>query len=175
MFETFMQVSQVSASWAAAIGTTFAACVALWLGLGDRRRRDNDRKLMARTLRFMIGAELIAVHTTLRAMPTLISALKEDYFGDDEGETAIDTIKFAANRLSIPIADASKQHFIHLPPSEAGLAAGLVGEIPRFRSALEEWADRYHQLYERRHEAIDALADRAADIVLGIEKLGWTE
>lgn len=43
VFQNFMQFSQTSASWAAALGTTFAACVALWLGLSESRRRENER------------------------------------------------------------------------------------------------------------------------------------
>jgi hypothetical protein len=35
------------ADWAAAIGTTFAACVALWLASRDRRSRERDRKQSA--------------------------------------------------------------------------------------------------------------------------------
>jgi len=42
MFQNFMLFSQTSASWAAALGTTFAACVALWFGLSESRRREKE-------------------------------------------------------------------------------------------------------------------------------------
>ena len=175
MVETFMRYSEVSAAWSAAIATTFAACVALWLGLGDRRRHDNDRKMMAESMRYMIGCELIGVYTSLKGVSKLLDALKQDYFGEDDGKSTIVAIRFVAKRLSIPIADASKPHFIHLPVKEAALISALVGDIPRIRNSFEEWAEHYHRFSDTGDEVLEAIGERVADIVLCIETLGWTE
>ncbi|WP_147400251.1 hypothetical protein [Achromobacter sp. K91] len=146
MFHDFMTLSQTAAAWASAIGTTFAACVALWLGLAETRRREEIRQADAKVLRLMAAPELHSIDVALSFFPRALNEIVQTAGMADYKHLHIDALHTIAAKLHTPVLDRGFDKISSLEADETVVVSLLCGEIPRLRLALEDWIARYDTL-----------------------------
>lgn len=174
MFQDFMILSQTAAAWASAVGTTFAACVALWLGLGESRRREEQRQADAKVLRLMAAPELHSIDVALSFAPRAWDEIAATFGMPDYKLLHTNALRDISSRLKTPVLDRGFDKIGSLTTEETEVVALLCGEIPRLRSALESWIENYDSL-----DSFDTLANnckaRADDIRQLIDQLHFVD
>lgn len=144
MFDYFGVInSRETAAWAAAIATTSAALIALWLGLADLRRRREDR---VRKSRFLLQATAPEMRRLNRGLVRLLVSLETLMNGSkasfDRGlpyqipEITSRAIDASVAELATPMLD---RLWLDLKDIEDDLgldAAYVATELPR----VLEWA-----------------------------------
>lgn len=121
----------------------------------------------------MMDAELSIVLSTSTKLPHLLAHIASNYFGVDNGQSTITALRFASLRLYLPVAEKYFHHASYFSERDYKIIAALLGEVPKLRRMLSDWADHYDMFGEVKVEFIEPLQKRCEEIADAITSISW--